>query len=77
MIERDIYLVLVGGLIGLVSSLATIFLTYALDGMRLRRQWEREDQRLMQDKRSELEQLLKQASPPDPNPADIDPETAT
>lgn len=61
MIERDIYLVLVGGLIGLVSSLATIFLTYMLDGMRLRRQWEREDQRLMRDKRLELEQLLRQA----------------
>lgn len=56
--DRDIILILIGGLIGLVSSLATIFLTYILDGMRLRRQWEREDQLLLKQKRGELTEIL-------------------
>ena len=60
--DRDILLVITGGVIGLVSSLATIFLTYILDGMRLRRQWEHEDQQLMKQKRAELEEILAAAA---------------
>ncbi len=56
--DRDIILILTGGLIGLVSSLATIFLTYWLDGMRLRRRWEREDQQEMTRRRADLEAIL-------------------
>ena len=61
MVERDIYLILTGGFIGLVSSLATIYLTYVLDGLRMRRRWEREDALEMKTKRAELEQLLQVA----------------
>ena len=56
--DRDLLLILTGGVIGMVSSLATIFLTYVLDGMRLRRQWEREDQLHVKQKRDEIEEMV-------------------
>jgi hypothetical protein len=56
--DRDILLVAVGGLIGALSSLATIFASYILEGMRLRRQWQREDQLRLAQKREELQQAL-------------------
>jgi hypothetical protein len=52
------WLILTGGLVGALSSLATIFAVYYLEGLRLRRLWEREDQLLMRKKREEIEALL-------------------
>ena len=54
MIDRDILLITVGGLIGALSSMATIVTMYIIEGMRLRRQWQREDMQLLRDKRLEL-----------------------
>jgi hypothetical protein len=56
--DRDILLLAVGGLIGALSSLATIFASYFLEGMRFRRQWYREDQLRLQEKREELQKAL-------------------
>jgi hypothetical protein len=56
--DRDIVLILTGGLIGALSSLGTVFAVYYLEGLRLRRLWEREDQVLMQKKREEIQALL-------------------
>ena len=61
MIDRDILLVLAGGAIGALSSLFTIFAIYWLDGMRLKRQWQREDQLQMRDKRDEIKDILANA----------------
>jgi hypothetical protein len=58
MIDRDILLLAVGGLIGAVSSWATLFIVYILEGMRLRRQWIREDQLRLREKREELQAIL-------------------
>ena len=58
LIDRDIILIAVGSLIGLTSSLVTLVAVYVLEGMRLRRRWEREDQVQLQQKRTELQQLL-------------------
>jgi hypothetical protein len=58
LMDRDIWLILAGGLVGALSSLATIFAVYYLEGLRLRRMWEREDQLLMQKKREEIQTLL-------------------
>jgi hypothetical protein len=63
MIDRDILLIIVGGVIGLVSSLATLFASYLVEGMRLRRQWERDDRVLMKQKREELADILARARP--------------
>ncbi len=57
-IDRDIILLVVGSLIGLISSLATLLVAYFIEGMRLRRRWQREDQRLMREKQEEIRQLL-------------------
>jgi hypothetical protein len=56
--DRDFWLILTGGLIGALSSLATVFAVYYLEGMRLRRLWEREDQVVMKQKREEIQALL-------------------
>jgi hypothetical protein len=56
--DRDMWLILTGGLIGALSSLATVFAVYYLEGMRLRRLWDREDQVMMQKKREEIQALL-------------------
>ena len=56
--ERDILLIMIGGLIGAFSSLATLFVVYILEGMRLRRQWAREDQLRLRQKREELQALM-------------------
>lgn len=61
--ERDIVLLLVGGLIGGLSSLATLFVVYLIEGMRLRRQWAREDQLQLRHQRQELQALLSGAKP--------------
>ena len=58
LMERDIILIAVGSLIGLSSSLITLVAVYILEGMRLRRRWEREDQVQLRQKRAELQQLL-------------------
>jgi len=64
-------LILTGGLIGAFSSLATLALNYVLEGMRLRRQWQRDDQLLLRQKRDEIQQLLTRAAQPSPkNEAD-------
>jgi hypothetical protein len=65
MIDRDILLIIVGGVIGLVSSLATLFASYLVEGMRLRRQWERDDRVLLKQKREELAGILAQARTPE------------
>lgn len=56
--ERDLLLIGIGGLIGAFSSLATLFVVYVLEGMRLRRQWAREDIVRMREKREELQALM-------------------
>ena len=56
--ERDVLLIGIGGLIGALSSMATLFIVYILEGMRLRRQWAREDQVRMREKREELQALM-------------------
>ena len=56
--DRDFWLILTGGLIGALSSMATVFAVYYLEGMRLRRLWDREDQVIMQKKREEIQALL-------------------
>jgi hypothetical protein len=61
-VDRDIWLILTGGVIGAVSSLATVFAVYFLEGMRLRRLWDREDQLMMQKKREEIQALLEAAA---------------
>lgn len=58
LMERDIILIAVGSLIGLASSLITLVAVYILEGMRLRRRWEREDQVQLRQKRAELQQIL-------------------
>lgn len=64
MLDRDILLVLVGGAIGAGSSLATLLVSYWLEGLRLRRQWAREDQLQLRAKREELQAALRQPVPP-------------
>jgi hypothetical protein len=59
MLDREILLVLVGGVIGAASSLATLLVSYWLEGLRLRRQWAREDQLQMRAKREELQASLR------------------
>lgn len=58
LMERDIILIAVGSLIGLASSLITLVAVYVLEGMRLKRRWEREDQVQLRQKRAELQHLL-------------------
>lgn len=65
MLDRDILLVLVGGVIGAASSLATLLVSYWLEGLRLRRQWAREDQLQMREKREELQAALRSGPPQD------------
>ena len=59
--DRDFWLILIGGLVGALSSLSTIFAMYYVEGMRLRRLWDREDQVMMQKKREEIQALLEAA----------------
>ncbi len=61
MIDRDILLIVAGALIGLTSSLASLFASYLIEGLRLRRQWDREDRLLLQQKRDELQEILTRA----------------
>ncbi len=61
--ERDLVLLLVGGLIGALSSLATLFVVYLIEGMRLRRKWAREDQLQLRQQRQELQALLTGVKP--------------
>lgn len=61
MIDRDLLLILVGGLIGAASSIGTLIVSYMLEGMRLRRHWQREDQLLLRQKRNELQDFLAKA----------------
>ena len=56
--DRDIVQLLVGGFIGALSSLATLLVVYLIEGMRLRRNWAREDQLRLREKREELQTLL-------------------
>jgi hypothetical protein len=58
MIDRDILLLLVGGFIGAASSISTLVVSYILEGMRLRRQWQRDDQLLLRQKRDEIQNIL-------------------
>ena len=60
--DRDIWLILAGGFVGALSSLATVFAVYYLEGLRLRRLWDREDQVMMRQKREEIESLLSEAA---------------
>ena len=71
--ERDILLIGIGGLIGAISSLATLFFVYIFEGMRLRRQWAREDQLRMREKREEMQALMFAAPRPE-NPAEGTPD---
>ena len=67
MIDREILLLLVGGAIGAASSIGTLFAMYWVEGLRLRRQWQRQDMVEMRTKREELNAMLANAmkqSPP-------------
>lgn len=66
MIDRDIVLVLIGGFIGATSSVATLVVTYILEGLRLRRRWQREDMLLLRQKRSEIQEMLMKTGAPPP-----------
>ena len=68
--EREIILLVVGGVIGLTSSLLTLYASYKLDEARLRRQWEREDQLEMIAKRAEIDKILGQTSSTDYHDSD-------
>lgn len=57
-VDRDILLILTGGLIGAFSSLATLVVAYILEGMRLRRLWQREDMLQLRQKRAEIEDVF-------------------
>lgn len=61
MIDRDLILIIIGGLIGAFSSLATLGVVYWLEGMRLRRQWRREDELQLRSNRAEIEAMLSKA----------------
>ena len=74
MIDRDILLVLSGGVIGAFSSFVTLLLVYALEGMRLRRQWKREDQLLLRQNRAQIEELLRKATQPKKTQVDVESE---
>ncbi len=63
MFDRDIVLLLVGGVIGAASSLATLLVSYWLEGLRLRRQWAREDQLSLRERREELQAMMTSTSP--------------
>jgi hypothetical protein len=58
MIDRDLLLIMAGGIIGALSSMATIVTMYVIEGMRLRRQWQREDMQMLREKRLELGDIL-------------------
>jgi hypothetical protein len=68
--ERDILFVTAGALIGLASSMITLVAVYVLEGMRLRRRWEREDQLLLRQKREELQQLVTSAEGAESRPGE-------
>ena len=72
MIDRDILLILTGGLIGALSSLLTLLVVYALEGMRLRRQWQREDQLQLRQNRAQIEELLREATQTKETPEDVE-----
>ena len=55
--DKDLLLVLMGGLVGLLSSLAAALLTHYLDGRRLRAQLQREN--LLRHEERERENLLR------------------
>lgn len=57
-VDRDILLILTGGLIGAFSSIATLVVAYILEGMRLRRRWQREDMLQLRQKRAEIEDIF-------------------
>jgi len=57
-VDRDILLILTGGLIGAFSSIATLVVAYILEGMRLRRRWQREDMLQLRQKRAEIENIF-------------------
>jgi hypothetical protein len=57
-INRDILLILIGGAVGGASSLLTLLFVYMIEGMRLRRKWQREDVLLLRKKRAEIEEML-------------------
>jgi hypothetical protein len=71
-IDRDILLILTGGLIGALSSLLTLLVVYALEGMRLRRQWQREDQLQLRQNRAQIEELLREATQTKETPEDVE-----
>jgi hypothetical protein len=73
-IDHDILLVLSGGVIGAFSSFATLLLVYALEGMRLRRQWKREDQLQLRQNRAQIEELLRKATQTKEAQADVESE---
>ena len=77
MIDRDLLLLLTGGLIGSLSSLITLVAVYLLEGLRLRRKWRREDELQLRDSRAELEGLLSNAFTQNkPSGKQIDPDQA-
>jgi len=67
LIDRDIILIAVGSLIGLASSLLTLVAVYVLEGLRLKRRWDREDRLLLRQKRDEIQQELRTPDPPGSN----------
>ena len=77
MIDRDFLLLLVGGAIGALSSIGTIFAMYVIEGMRLRRQWHRQDMVEMRSKREELNAMLTNAMKQSPPEAEKPPDSTS
>ena len=74
MIDREILLLLVGGTIGALSSIGTLFAMYMIEGMRLSRQWQRQDMVEMRTKREELNAMLSNAMKQSPSDAEVTPD---
>ena len=70
MIDRDILLLLVGGAIGATASIATLFVMYWVEGMRLRRQWHRQDMVEMRSKQADINAMLANAMKQSPQDTD-------
>jgi hypothetical protein len=72
MIDRDILLFLTGGVVGAASAMLALLTTYWLEGMRLHRQWRREDLLRLREKQAELNNILSKLNQQPQEPEDPD-----
>ena len=67
MIDREIILFVTGGLVGAVSAMLALLTTYWLEGLRLRRQWRREDLLQLREQQSQLNHILSKLNTQSPS----------